>query len=171
MILAALSTARYLSMTFASDRLDEGWAEGRDLWGCHRCSKMRALEMPIPTRLAAQPPCRYKVISVLDWISGGRVWPPPDGGDHEMKNEILTILEVECELKATPASSDRLTDLGVDSLAIVCAVQALEDRFNIDIPVDTDLSEFRTVGDIVAAVERVAENANAGANGPRTGSS
>ena len=76
-------------------------------------------------------------------------------GDHAVKGEILAIIEVECELEATPALSDSLADLGVDSMSVICAIHALEDRFGIDIPLDVSLTEFRTVGDIVAEVERM----------------
>lgn len=74
-----------------------------------------------------------------------------------MKEEILAIIRKECELDVTPAPPDLLTDLDTDSLSIVCAIHALEDRFEIDIPMDVDLSEFRTVGELVATVESLAE--------------
>ena len=77
-----------------------------------------------------------------------------------MKSEILQIIQRECELEATPAFSDALADLGVDSFAVICAVQALEERFEIQIPLDADLAEFNTVGDIVAMVEQLMAGEN-----------
>lgn len=74
-------------------------------------------------------------------------------------DEILEIIREECELSSTPAPADALADLGADSMAVICAIQALEDRFGIEIPLDVDLAAFRTVGDLAETVRRMAEEA------------
>lgn len=73
-----------------------------------------------------------------------------------MRDEIVAVIQEEFEFDTPPALSERLADLQVDSIAVVGAIQAIEEHFGVDIPLDVDLSEFETVGDIVAAVEAVA---------------
>jgi acyl carrier protein len=56
----------------------------------------------------------------------------------------------------------RLDDLGLNSLALVELVMDIEDKFDIEIPynANTSIAEFRTVGDLVTAIQRlVAEKA------------
>ena len=83
-----------------------------------------------------------------------------------VRQEILAILKEECELEATPALSETLADMGVDSMAIVCAIHALEERFEIDIPLEVDLTRFRTVGELVEAVEGLVGNPGRGGAAP-----
>ena len=83
-----------------------------------------------------------------------------------VRREILAILKEECELASAPALADPLADLDVDSMAIVCAVHALEDRFDIDLPLEIDLTRFRTVGDLVETVERLVANRAPGGAAP-----
>lgn len=84
-----------------------------------------------------------------------------------VRREILAIVTEECELQAIPALSAPLADMGVDSMAIVCTIHALEERFEIDIPPEVDLTRFRTVGELVETVERlVGEPARGGAAPP-----
>ena len=44
-------------------------------------------------------------------------------------------------------------DLGIDSMTMLEAVVALEDRFGVLIP-DDDWAQFSTVGDLVSHLER-----------------
>ena len=86
-----------------------------------------------------------------------------------MRDEILAIIQEEFEFDAPPDPTERLAELRVDSMAVVCAIQALEERFGIDIPLDVDFSRFETVGDIVGTVERIAAESGSG-DGPGAGS-
>jgi len=43
-------------------------------------------------------------------------------------------------------------DLGADSLNVVDLIMSLEDEFDVEIP-DTEVENFKTVGDIVKYVE------------------
>jgi len=43
-------------------------------------------------------------------------------------------------------------DLGADSLDVVDLIMSLEDEFDVEIP-DTEVENFKTVGDIVKYVE------------------
>lgn len=72
-----------------------------------------------------------------------------------MKDEVLRILAEECGLAAIPALSDSLSDLDADSVDIICAVNALEDRFDIEIPLDGNTTSIETVEDIVTMVEEL----------------
>ena len=70
-----------------------------------------------------------------------------------MKDEILQILAKECDLETIPALAASLSDLDTDSIDVICAVNALEDRFDIEIPFDSNSTNIETVGDIVTMVE------------------
>jgi len=51
--------------------------------------------------------------------------------------------------------SDRLKDLGIDSLSVVELIFELEEKFNIQIPYNANDSqpEFETVGEVVDAIK------------------
>ena len=72
-----------------------------------------------------------------------------------MRDEILEILARECDLDTIPALSASLTDLDTDSVDVICAINALEDRFEIEIPFDGNTTGVETVGDIVTMVEKL----------------
>lgn len=78
-------------------------------------------------------------------------------------NDIQTIvdellLEIVGKRKTIAASKHLVEDLGFDSLKMVELMVAVEDRFDIAIPV-ADASRIRTVGELYAAVERVRRDA------------
>lgn len=54
-----------------------------------------------------------------------------------------------------PAVSDRIDDLGIDSLGAVELIFDLEEKFDIEIPFNANDAKFQfeTVGEIVHAVE------------------
>jgi acyl carrier protein len=61
--------------------------------------------------------------------------------------------------KPTVDLSDRLADLGVESLDAVEMIFDLEEKFDIEIPYNANTNnprtEFETVGDVVSAVEKL----------------
>jgi acyl carrier protein len=61
--------------------------------------------------------------------------------------------------KPTVELSDRLEDLGLESLDAVEMIFDLEEKFDIEIPYNANTNslrtEFETVGDVVGAVEKV----------------
>ncbi len=62
---------------------------------------------------------------------------------------VDVVAEVNgCEPAALADSTDLFTDLGMDSLAALELLVALEDRFDVDIDTD-DAQRIRTIGDIV----------------------
>ena len=64
------------------------------------------------------------------------------------------IVAVTAHNRAIVTSDTRLDDLGLDSLDMRDIEMALEDRLDITIP-DRALDEAVTVGDIVAAVDKI----------------
>ena len=53
--------------------------------------------------------------------------------------------------------TDRLKDLGIDSLSVVELIFELEEKFNIQIPYNANDAqpEFETVGEVVDAIKNV----------------
>ena len=71
-----------------------------------------------------------------------------------MKEEVLRIIARECGLEETPALSAPLSSLDADSIDVISAIDALEERFGIEFPLEAEANGVETVGDIVATVER-----------------
>ena len=59
--------------------------------------------------------------------------------------------------KTTLELSDRLQDLGIDSLSVVELIFELEEKFNIQIPYNANDTgpELETVGEVVSAIENL----------------
>jgi len=58
----------------------------------------------------------------------------------------------------TVQMTDKLTDLGVESLDVIEMIMELEENFDIHIPFnanDTEMKDFQTAGDIVGAIEKL----------------
>lgn len=71
-------------------------------------------------------------------------------------DEILDIVAQKAMVdrgKLTPEA--RLSDLNISSLDMVEVIFALEDKLGIEMPfnANTTAQEFRTLGDVIAAVE------------------
>jgi len=68
-----------------------------------------------------------------------------------LEEQVVSIISRNIEKKkkdAVTLSSDLVSDLGADSLAVIMIIQALEDEFDISID-DEDFKKIRTVRDIV----------------------
>lgn len=64
---------------------------------------------------------------------------------------------VAAEAMIDPASLDpeaRLADLDIQSADYVMILMSIEQTFDVYIPVDTELTEARTVGDLMHLVEK-----------------
>jgi acyl carrier protein len=68
--------------------------------------------------------------------------------------EVLTRMSRQ-PIKPSP-SSDLVIDLGFDSLQILEVIAALEDRFDVSIPLN-DVPSTRTVAQVVAQVTALVE--------------
>jgi acyl carrier protein len=82
---------------------------------------------------------------------------------HEVLQEIRAILVDIAKVdpaQVTPAKS-LVADLAIDSVTMVKIVVAVEDRFGAIVP-DEEWSQFSTVGDLVAHLERTGGIAPAG---------
>ncbi len=68
-----------------------------------------------------------------------------------IKNVMVDTLS--CDEDAITAEATLADDLGIDSLDAVELVMALEEEFGVKIP-DEELQNLKTVGDIVACIEK-----------------
>ena len=72
---------------------------------------------------------------------------------HSIRNEISTIFE---EVLGRPVviedDTDIVEDLGMDSLGVMNFVMAIEDFYDISIPLDR-IAQIQTVADLIYAVE------------------
>ena len=71
-----------------------------------------------------------------------------------MREEILRIIARECSLEETPALSTPLSHLDADSIDVISAIHALEERFGIEIPLQSEALGVESVGDVVRTVTR-----------------
>lgn len=78
-----------------------------------------------------------------------------------LQDEVMDIIATKGMVaRDTLAMDKKLTDLNISSLDVVEIVFALEDKFDIQIPFNANQSadqklEFSTVGEVVAAVEKL----------------
>jgi acyl carrier protein len=74
----------------------------------------------------------------------------------DVEQAVFEILSRRAEVDRTRVSRNAsLSELGIDSLAGLEVVFALEDRFNINIP-DEAAQRMKTVGDIVDGLRQLA---------------
>ena len=73
--------------------------------------------------------------------------------DQEVRSRISAALqEVVGRPVAVADHTDIVNDLGLDSLAVMNFVMALEDEYDISMPLDR-MAEVQTVGDLVRTIE------------------
>ena len=73
--------------------------------------------------------------------------------DQEVRTRISAALqEVVGRPVAISDQTDIVNDLGLDSLAVMNFVMALEDEYDISMPLDR-MAEVQTVGDLVRTIE------------------
>ena len=76
-----------------------------------------------------------------------------DGADRTMRDEIAAIFE---QVLGRPVSitddTDIVEDLGMDSLGVMNFVMAIEDHYDLSIPLDR-VAQIQTVADLMRAVE------------------
>jgi acyl carrier protein len=72
----------------------------------------------------------------------------------ELLDGIMTVLAAVAGVDPADVTPEKsFDDLGVDSMTLLEAVVAIEDRFGVLIP-DDEWSRFSTVGDLVDHLER-----------------
>ncbi len=75
--------------------------------------------------------------------------------DQEVRSRISAALqEVVGRPVAVSDETDIVNDLGLDSLAVMNFVMALEDEYDISMPLDR-MAEVQTVGDLVRTIEEL----------------
>lgn len=73
--------------------------------------------------------------------------------NQEVRSRISAALqEVVGRPVAVTDDTDIVNDLGLDSLAVMNFVMALEDEYDISMPLDR-MAEVQTVGDLVRTIE------------------
>ncbi len=78
---------------------------------------------------------------------------------------VREILQAKMKIRRSEVNdSDWLDELGIDSLEAVEMIFELEERFNIEIPVNANNSEavFKTVADVIRVVEELVTSKSTG---------
>lgn len=70
---------------------------------------------------------------------------------EELKREILLTFEAAASLDRTPTTEQTYEELDIDSIDEVEILEAMEDRFNVEIS-DEEAEKIKTVGDMVNLV-------------------
>jgi acyl carrier protein len=82
-------------------------------------------------------------------------------GPPSIEDDVIEVLKRMSRQPIEPIpSSDLVIDLGFDSLQILEVVAALEDRFDVSIPLN-DVPSTRTVAQVVAQVTALVEGREA----------
>jgi acyl carrier protein len=76
--------------------------------------------------------------------------------DDVTRDVVAIIAKKLRDTKREPGLADRLDELGLDSFAAVEMIFDLEEKFDIQIPYNSNDArmEFETVGDVVAAIKK-----------------
>lgn len=81
-----------------------------------------------------------------------------------MQTDVLDILKQEiaavARVQDVGADTSITQDLGLDSLAVMNFVMALEDRFDLSIPMDK-IVDVETVGDLASVIETLRRDRSA----------
>jgi acyl carrier protein len=78
-------------------------------------------------------------------------------GPRSIEDDVIEVLKRMSRQPIQPIpSSDLVIDLGFDSLQILEVIAALEDRFDVSIPLN-DVPSTRTVAQVVAQVTALVE--------------
>ena len=76
-----------------------------------------------------------------------------NAADDQMFNELCKLLEpFNTEGVKLKPDTDIATDLNIDSVSVMDFVMEVEDKYDIDIPLNV-LSETRTMNDLIAVVQ------------------
>jgi acyl carrier protein len=80
----------------------------------------------------------------------------------DVANDVIAIITKKKRVdKPTVELSDRLEDLGLESLDAVEMIFDLEEKFNIEIPYNANTNnprtEFDTVGDVVKLIQNLVD--------------
>ena len=80
----------------------------------------------------------------------------------DVASEVIAIIAKKKRVdKPNVELSDRLDDLGLESLDAVEMIFDLEEKFNIEIPYNANTNnsstEFGTVGDVVKAIQQLVD--------------
>ncbi len=82
---------------------------------------------------------------------------------ESVADQVIEIIAAQTEQEAESVlPTANLSDLGIDSLGVVEAIFAIEERFGVEVPFDAnnpDTAEFdvSTVGGMIMAVETIIE--------------
>jgi acyl carrier protein len=72
---------------------------------------------------------------------------------ENVQNEIMALMQrYNPDGKPLDAATELGADLSIDSVAAMDLIMEIEDKFDIDIPMN-QVAELRTIGDLVALAE------------------
>src|SRR5215831_1798158 len=77
---------------------------------------------------------------------------------HDVATEVMAIIAKKLPVEGQKVElTDRLEDLGIDSFGAVEMIFDLEEKFDIQISYNSNDArpEFETVGDVVAAIQKI----------------
>jgi acyl carrier protein len=79
--------------------------------------------------------------------------------NEDILQQVLNILKPKVAKSAPEVSAelDLVNDLGLDSLKVMEILEALEDTFDISIPINI-LPGIRTIEDLVVEIKKITEN-------------
>jgi acyl carrier protein len=79
----------------------------------------------------------------------------------DVADEVIALIQKKVRVERPKIElTDKLEDLGIESIDAVELVFDLEEKFDIEVPynANTPRTEFETVGDVVRAVEELVRN-------------
>jgi len=79
----------------------------------------------------------------------------------DVEQDVMAIIASKVRVeKPALTRDDRLQDLGIESIDAVEMIFDLEEKFDVEIPYNANTAgtEFRTVGDVVDAIQTLVNN-------------
>ena len=83
----------------------------------------------------------------------------------DVATDVMSVIKKKIRVDRTDITpDDKLTELGLESLDALELVFDLEEKFDIEIPVnanDAQIGGFERVSDVIAAVQKIIDNKKA----------
>jgi acyl carrier protein len=79
----------------------------------------------------------------------------------DVERDVMAIIASKVRVeKPALTREDKLEDLGIESIDAVEMIFDLEEKFDVEIPYNANTAgvEFRTVGDVIEAIQKLVDN-------------